>query len=85
MPLDWKAMESVGPGACEIRVAEDDGGGEVQHRVLYVAKFPEAVYVLHAFEKKSQKTSEHDLEVGRARYRQMQRERRAPLQPTTGR
>ncbi len=43
-------MESVGAGACGIRIQSRDGGF-VQHRVVYVAKFPEAVYVLHAFAK----------------------------------
>jgi phage-related protein len=74
MPLDWKWMEQVGPGACEIRVRSAEHG-EVQHRVIYVAKFPEAVYVLHVFEKKSQRTSPHNLEVAAARYRQMLRQR----------
>lgn len=74
-PLDWKPLEAVGPGACEIRVRSVEGG-TVQHRVVYVAKFPEAVYVLHAFEKKTQQTPAHHLEVAVARYRQMLRDRR---------
>lgn len=69
-PKDWKPMESVGPGACEIRVQSRDGG-EVQHRVVYVAKFAEAIYVLHAFPKKTEQTSPHNLQVARARYREM--------------
>lgn len=76
-PEDWKTMESIGPGACEIRVRSADGGS-VQHRVVYVARFPEAVYVLHAFEKKTQATSQHNLDVARARYAQMLRERPSP-------
>jgi phage-related protein len=52
-PVDWKPLENVGPGAAEIRVRSFQGS-TVQHRVIYVAKFPEAVYVLHAFEKKTQ-------------------------------
>lgn len=39
------------------------------HRVFYVATRPEAVYLLHAFEKKTQKTSAHDLRIGRDRFR----------------
>ena len=74
MPLDWKPMESVGPGAYEIRVSTRDGGN-IQQRVFYVAKFDEAVYVLHAFEKKTQATPRHDIDVGRARYAEMLRER----------
>lgn len=74
MPKDWKPMERVGPGACEIRVRTAEGG-TVQHRVIYVARFPEAVYVLHAFEKKTQRTPPHHLELAGSRYRQMLRER----------
>jgi len=49
----------------------------VHHRVIYVAKFPEAVYVLHAFEKKSQQTPRIHLDVAAARYKQLLRERHA--------
>ena len=76
MPLDWKPMESVGQGTQEIRITTADGGASIQHRVPYVARFAEAVYVLHASEKTSQRTSRHDLEVGRARYKQMLQIRR---------
>lgn len=69
-PGDWKPMDSVGPGAREIRIRTYDGG-TVQHRVIYVAKFPEAVYVLHAFEKKTARTSPHNIEVATRRYRQL--------------
>ncbi len=40
----------------------------VEHRVCYVAKFAEAIYVLHAFEKKTRKTSQRDVELARQRY-----------------
>ncbi|HEU0013806.1 MAG TPA: type II toxin-antitoxin system RelE/ParE family toxin [Longimicrobium sp.] len=73
-PTDWKPMDTVGPGACEIRVRTHEGG-TVHHRVIYVAKFPEAVYVLHAFQKLTRKTAPHNLELAKARYRQMLRER----------
>ncbi len=56
-------MTQLGAGVNEIRVRR--GGA---YRVLYVAKFPEAVYVLHAFQKKSQKTAAFDLDLGRTRY-----------------
>ena len=56
-PADWKPMPSVGLGVNEIRVREDSGA----FRVIYVAKFEEAVYVLHAFQKKAQKTPKHDM------------------------
>lgn len=74
VPQDWKPMNQIGEGACEIRV-RTHAGGTMQHRVIYVAKFQEAVYVLHAFQKRTQATSPHNIDVGRARYAQMLRER----------
>lgn len=70
-PADWKPMPSVGAGVAEIRVHV-----EGEHRVFYMARFQEAIYVLHVFEKKSRKTSGLDLEIGRARYRELLRLRR---------
>lgn len=70
MPRDWKPVESVGPGACEIRIRTAEAG-TVQHRVIYVARFDSAVFVLHAFAKKTPKIQKHDLELARRRYRQM--------------
>src|SRR6185503_2055790 len=67
-PDDWKPMQTVGPGVREIRIHV--GGA---HRVFYVAKRPEAIYVLHAFEKKTQKTSAHDLRIGRERFRALRK------------
>ncbi|HEX6371308.1 MAG TPA: type II toxin-antitoxin system RelE/ParE family toxin [Longimicrobium sp.] len=69
-PEDWKPMQSVGPGARELRIHSFDGGA-TQHRVIYVVKFPEAVYVLHAFEKKAEQTPLHNIKVAAARYRQL--------------
>ena len=65
---DFKPMRSVGAGVFEIRVRTGSAGGGRAHRVFYVARFAEAVYVLHAFEKKSQKTARKDIETGRRRY-----------------
>jgi len=65
-PDDWKPMASVGPGACEIRVRDPAGA----FRVIYVASFTDAVYVLHAFQKKSRKTSLADVRLARKRYRE---------------
>ena len=70
-PSDWKPMPSIGLGVNEIRIQQ--GGA---FRVIYVAKFPEAVYVLHAFQKKSQKTAGGDVELAKARFRQLIEERR---------
>ena len=65
-PDDWKPMSTVGPGVCEIRVRDQAGA----FRVIYVARFEHAVYVLHAFQKKSRKTSRADMELARQRYRE---------------
>jgi phage-related protein len=67
-PDDWKPMPTVGRGACEVRVRDQAGA----FRVVYVAKFEDAVYVLHAFQKKSRKTSPSDLKLARQRYRDAQ-------------
>ena len=67
-------MRTVGPGVVEIRVRQDG-----EHRVLYVAKFAEAVYVLHCFPKKTQKTRPADIEIARRRYAQVLRARTAEV------
>lgn len=61
-PNDWKPMPSVGPGVREIRIHTG-----LEHRVLYVAKFAEGIYVLHVFEKRSRKTAMADVDVARHR------------------
>lgn len=66
MPVDFKPIPVVGKGVEEIRVRVEDA-----YRVFYVARFQEAVYVLHAFQKKSQKTSKQDLQIGQQRYQRM--------------
>jgi phage-related protein len=68
---DWKAMPRVGPGGQEIRLRTT-----TEHRVFYVARFAEAIYVLHAFEKKTQKTPKRDLDLGQRRYRELIEARR---------
>ena len=70
-PEDWKPMPSVGLAVKEIRVRE--GGA---FRVIYVARFAEAVYVLHAFQKKANKTPKPDIEIARKRFRELIQERR---------
>lgn len=57
-------MPTVGAGVQEIRVWEESG----TYRVLYVAKFEEAVYVLHVFKKRSQKTAKDDIQLAKGRY-----------------
>jgi phage-related protein len=63
-PTDYKPMTTVGAGVKEIRIHVDG-----EHRVLYVAKFAESVYVLHAFKKKTQKTEVVDLDIATRYYR----------------
>ena len=69
---DWKPMPTVGSGVHEIRVRDERGA----YRIFYVAKFGEAVYVLHVFEKRSQKTARTDLELGKSRYADLLKWRR---------
>jgi phage-related protein len=71
-PTDFKPIPSVGAGVYEIRIHAQGA-----YRVFYVAKFEEAIYVLHAFQKKTQKTPKRDLEIGRQRYRTAQEGRQA--------
>jgi phage-related protein len=65
-PSDSKPMANIGRGVREIRI---NVLGE--WRIIYVAKFEEAVYVLHSFQKKTQKTSYHDIELARKRFKQI--------------
>jgi len=81
MPVDWRPMPTIGPGTIVIRARTRDVGGLVEHRVFTVAKFAEAVWVLHAFRKTTRKTSKRDIETGRKRYAAMLRERRESQQP----
>jgi phage-related protein len=62
-PDDWKPMPTVGAGATELRLHHEN-----EYRVLYVAKFSEGVYVLHAFVKKTQRTGRKDLHLAERRY-----------------
>ena len=66
MPADWKPMLSVGAGAHEIRVHVLG-----EWHVIYVAKFADSIYVLHAFQKKTQKMRKEDIELTANRYRQL--------------
>lgn len=71
-PLDWKPIPGIGPGVREIRIHT-----ALEHRVLYVAKFVEAVYVLHAFEKRTRKMPKRDMQLARQRYQALLSQRRA--------
>jgi phage-related protein len=65
-PSDWKPMTIVGHGVREIRIHQ-----EGQYRVVYVAKINDAVHVLHAFQKKTQKTRKQDVEISRRRLKEI--------------
>ena len=63
-PDDWKPMSTVGQGVREIRIRDASGA----FRIIYVAKFADAVYVLHCFQKKTGKTSRADVDLAAKRY-----------------
>ncbi|TNM65793.1 type II toxin-antitoxin system RelE/ParE family toxin [Aliirhizobium smilacinae] len=66
-PHDWKPMTTIGSGVREIRIRDDSGA----FRVIYITRIEDAVYVLHAFQKKSQQTAKRDLDLATARLRQI--------------
>lgn len=66
-PSDWKPMESVGKGVREICIKSKDGA----FRVFYVVSRPEAIYVLHAFRKTTQKTEKSDIDLAKVRYKSL--------------
>jgi len=69
-PDDWKPMPRVGSGVQEIRIRDAAG----TFRVIFVAKFAAVIYVLHCFQKKTQKTSNADLDLAEKRYRDLTKE-----------
>ena len=77
LTTDWKSMASVGAGVTEISVHTG-----AEHRVFYVAKFEEAIYVLHAFEKRTRRTAQPDIALAKKRLADLirQRARKAEVQ-----
>lgn len=69
-PDDWKPMSTIGPGVREIRIRDADGA----FRVIFVAKFETAIYVLHCFQKKTQTTSREDIALATRRYKDLLKE-----------
>ena len=69
-PDDWKPIATVGKGVREIRIRDASGA----FRVVYVAKFAQAVYVLHCFQKKTEKTGKPDMALASKRYRELLKE-----------
>lgn len=72
-PADWKPFNDIGSGTKEIRIRDASDA----YRVMYVAKFEEAIYVLHCFQKKTQATSKQDKAIAEARYRAVAQSRKA--------
>jgi phage-related protein len=72
LPSDWKPMPGIGKGVEEIRIWAESG----TYRVIYLARLPEAVYVLHAFQKKSQQTNQRDVALAQERFAELMRSRR---------
>lgn len=68
-PDDFKPMPTMGKGVQEIRVWDDSG----TYRVIYTARLADAVYVLHAFQKKTQATTKRDTELAKSRYAELLR------------
>ncbi|BAN36181.1 hypothetical protein SCD_n02373 [Sulfuricella denitrificans skB26] len=67
---DWKPIPTIGQGVREIRICDAAGA----FRIVYVAKFTNAIYVIHCFQKKTQKTSKTDLDLAESRYRDLIKE-----------
>ena len=65
-PTDWKPMPTIGPGVSELRIHT-----RLAHRVFYLARLAEAVYVLHAFEKRKRKTPKREIDLAWSRLRQL--------------
>jgi phage-related protein len=65
-PSDWKPMTTIGGGVREIRIHH-----EGQYRMIYVVRIHDAVYVLHAFLKKTQKTRKQDVDIARRRLQEI--------------
>ncbi len=70
-PDDWRPMQRIGAGAREIRIHNPH-----EHRVILVAQFPEAIFVLHAFEKKTQRTAQNHVNIARLAYAKIEATRK---------
>ena len=68
-PDDWKPMKTIGPGVREIRIRDETGA----FRVIYIASLADAIYVLHAFQKKPRATPKRDLDLAAARLRELRK------------
>ena len=68
-PDDWKPMKSIGEGVREIRVRDASSA----YRVVYIATFRDAIFVLHAFAKKAQRTPARELKLAESRFKELKR------------
>ena len=66
-PDDFKPMPTIGKGVEELRVWDDSG----TYRIIYTARMADFLYVLHAFQKKTQTTSKRDIDIAKERYAQL--------------
>lgn len=66
-PLHARPLKTVGRGVWELKISETEG----QFRVVYVVQRNDRIYVLHAFQKKTQQTSQQDIELARARFKEI--------------
>jgi len=69
-PDDWKPMQAVGAGVRELRIRDRSGA----FRVIYLATLPDRVVVLHAFQKKAQRTAKHDVDLAARRFRELRKD-----------
>ncbi|BBL35773.1 hypothetical protein Nstercoris_02049 [Nitrosomonas stercoris] len=68
-PDDWKSMKTIGTGVNEIRIKDTAG----TYRIIYIAKFAEAIFVLHCFKKKTEKTAKSNIDLAKSRYKELER------------
>ena len=68
-PDDWKPIKTIGTGVQEIRLQDEAG----VFRVIYIAKLKDAIYVLHCFQKKTQRTAANDIALASKRYNELMR------------
>ena len=66
-PAQWKPIPNWGTGVIELKYKDSSGA----YRVVYVAKFRHAIYILHSFQKKTQQTAKPDVEIIKARYKEI--------------
>ncbi len=72
-PEDWKSFQSIGAGVKEIRITDSENA----FRIMYIAKFKGKIYVLHSFQKKTQKTRSKDIELAKSRYNAIVKEEKS--------